>query len=150
MKNQRKQPATEIVSHFDPEKIKGIVAEVERHKRSKRDYIVPAQRLSFADDGSLVFNNRQSFKVIDQIYMEWADAENALSTAQETVPDAKIEVEQTTNVRLNPTAEQQLAGKLGIPMKYIKSLRKDEHHVRCGTRSTPLSTLSGSTSTSRS
>jgi hypothetical protein len=103
-------------------RIADVLAEIQRQKASRRDYIYPAAKLTM-QDGRLVFGASQSFRVGDRIYTEWADAERAADASGE-----KLEpLGQTGALPLSRTAQRQLAEKLGIPMRYVDDLRERRH-----------------------
>jgi hypothetical protein len=100
-----------------------VLVEIERQKKSRRDYIYPAAKLQMDPAGRIVFAGSQTFQVGDRVYTEWADAESAAdATGAPVVP-----LGQSGALPLNRTAERQLADRLDIPLKYIDRLRGAEH-----------------------
>jgi hypothetical protein len=105
-----------------------VIQRIEGMKKSKRDYIYPANKLGMDDDGRLVLAGSDSFKVGDRVHTEWADAEAALNELQRTQPEAKIEpLGKAGALPLSRSAETQLAAKLDIPLRYIDKLRENAH-----------------------
>jgi len=114
----------------DPNQVLQTLKEIERQKKSRRDYIVTGPALSVDDKRSLVFTGRDTFAVEGKVFTEWADAEIALDAVQREggKPDAKIiPLGKAGAIPLKRTAERQLADKLGIPIKYVDALHEGQH-----------------------
>lgn len=121
--------------------IQATLAEINRVKFAKRDYIYPASQLSMRDDGRIVLGATQAFQVGDRTYTEWKDAELAADCADVPV----VPIGTTGALELTRHAEQQLATRLGIPLKFIDSLRTREHSPLAAHNFTTL--LAGETDT---
>ena len=97
--------------------------ELKRQREAARDYIFPAKQLAMDATGELILRSQKSFRVGDRVYTEWADAEAAADESGEALES----MGDTGRLALGPTAEGQLATKLGIPMSYIKRLVAGEN-----------------------
>lgn len=109
---------------FDPDAIVQTVAELERMKAAKRDYVYPAKRLGYDTEGRLVLAGAQ-FKVGDRCYTEWADAEKA--SDESGMPLEHILTGGA--LPLSRRAERQLATRLGYEnlLRYTDALRNAGH-----------------------
>lgn len=106
------------------EHVISVLNQLEEIKRMKRDYIYPASKLGVDDEGRLVLGGTDTFKVGTQVYTEWKDAEAAADKE-----GARIEpLGKAGSLPLSRTAETQLAGKLGVPTKYLDGLRSQGHN----------------------
>lgn len=114
---------------FDREAIRGVVAEISRQKAAKRDLIYPVEKLSYTDDGLLVFNgSERSFDVDGRTYLTWEDAEKAASEATAADRDSKITPRAGFgSMPLSRTASSQLLGRLEVPVKFADNLRGREY-----------------------
>jgi hypothetical protein len=111
------------------ENILKVLAEVDRVKKGKRDYLYPANKLGMTDAGGLAFAATDTFAVGDTIYTEWADAEKALDGLRAAGDDdaAIRPLGKEGSLPLSRVAEGQLAERLGIPIKYVDALRCKEN-----------------------
>lgn len=115
--------ANELLGHFDSEAIARTIQEVEHMKASRRDYIWPSKRLRMAE-GRLVLSGK-TFQVQGGdgsavCYTTWQDAE----AAADHLGGKIAVVEDSGAIPINRTTLTQIADKLGVPTKYLSSLRE--------------------------
>jgi len=103
---------------FDPEVIKTIVGEISRQKKAKRDYLFPADRMRFTEEGMIELGGLKLFQVGEKVVTDWEEAE---SLADAT--GSKILPTEAGTLPIRPKAESQLAQRLGLPMTYVSRLR---------------------------
>jgi hypothetical protein len=131
------QTKHEWMGVYSPGQAERLAVELDRQKKSRRDYLWPATTLAMDEPGGLVMKGRKAFEVDGVAYTEWADAELASATVRNAI-DSAADPDVTTEQRLertrinpvdvatmplSPTAERQLAAKLGIPLRYIRTIR---------------------------
>ena len=113
----------ECFGTYQAGEVEALVKELDRQKKSRRDYVYPASKLSMNEDGTLVFAGSDTFKVGDRVFTEWADAEKAAN-------ESGVQLEylgKSGALPLSETAEGQLCEKLGIPVGYVHRLREGEN-----------------------
>lgn len=113
------------VGTFPRESCAQLVAEIERQKVARRDYIYPASKLSVDNEGNLLMQEVDGFKVGDTVYTEWAQAESAA-----TASGQKLEhVGKVAPMQLSQTAHRQLCERLGVSHmgRYVAGLRAKGH-----------------------
>jgi hypothetical protein len=104
---------------FDAEAIKGIVEEISRQKKAKRDFLFPAGKMRFTDEGMIELGGLKLFQVGEKVVTDWEEAE-ALADAT----GARIVPTEAGALPIRPKAESQLAQRLGLPMSYVSRLRE--------------------------
>jgi hypothetical protein len=108
---------------YNPRDIASIAIELERQKKTKRDYICAPARVRFTDDGKLELGGVKAFKVGDRVHFDWNDAEVAARASGN-----RLDVVTAGVLPLRPKAEYQLAHRLGLPLTYVSRLRQDGHN----------------------
>ena len=101
-----------------------LLATLEANRAAARDYIYPAKSMSY-QDGRLVLESKNAFRVGDRVYTEWADAEKA---ADESDKPVEFESNATAPLKTNKTAFAQLRNAMSIPAKYVDTLREAGQH----------------------
>lgn len=113
---------------FDGAAIAKIAGEIMRQKEAKRDLVYPTSRLSYSNDGQLVFaGSDKTFEVDGRLYLDWNDAERAADEAAKADRPATIVPKGPAgSMPLNPTAAAQLLQRLEVPGLFASSLRRRE------------------------
>jgi len=119
---------------FDRSAIAGVVAEIERQKAAKRDLIYPVEKLSYTDDGLLVFaGSDRTFEVDGRLYLSWEDAERAADEASKSDRPNGIALKAGVGAMpLSRTASSQLLGRLEVPVKFADNLAGREYNDLLG------------------
>jgi hypothetical protein len=114
---------------FNKQRIANIAKELMRQKEQKRDFVYPANQLSYTDAGELVMNaTERGFDVDGRVFFSWEDAERAADEAKAEDRDSTIKpIDGAPAIPLNGTAAGQLASRLDVPAKFIKKLRSKEY-----------------------
>lgn len=121
--------------------VKNVLAEIARQKDSRRDYIVPTQKLTVTPDGKLTIVGVKSFVVQkpgDQpdptpaaIYTDWAQAEKAADACGGKIvvygENSPLPMSRTAVGQLCEKAAKLLPGLNTIPLKYADALEKGGH-----------------------
>lgn len=118
-----------FIGTFPKKDITRLAGELERRHKARRDYIFAANALAMTAAGTLVLSSRDTFKVGNVVYTEYADAENAANAHREATGEFQsIEpLGKSGDLPVSDHAESQLATRLEIPIKYIRSLRGRKH-----------------------
>lgn len=119
---------------FDRNAIAGVVAEIERQKAAKRDLIYPVEKLSYTDEGKLVFSGTdRTFDVDGRLYLTWQDAELAAEEASKCDrPNTITPKAGVGAMPLSRTASSQLLGRLEVPVKFADNLVGREYNDLLG------------------
>ena len=118
---------------FDGAAIVRIAGELARQKESKRDFIYPANKLSYTDEGRLVLGATKTFDVGGVAYTSWQDAEAAADAASKEGKPSKITpLGEQGEMPLNGTAASQLYARLNVPAKFVDHLRAKEYTKTAG------------------
>lgn len=118
---------TEIMGQFDATEIARVYEEIDRIKKSKRDYIIAGGRLGFENGLKLPM---QTFEVAGSSFVEFSEAEAELDRLKESGDndDVKIQVVKSGGaLSLSKHAEQQLCSKLDVPYGFIQKLRGNDN-----------------------
>lgn len=104
---------------FDKAAIARTVGEIERQKQAKRDLVIPVDKLSYTDEGQLVFSGvEKTFEVDGRLYFTWQEAEKAADETGSTI----VPKDGVGAMPLTRTASSQLLGRLEVPVKFADNL----------------------------
>lgn len=123
------------------EAVKNVLTEIARQKASRRDYIVPTQKLTVLPDGKLTIMGVKSFVVSvpgaeadptpPTIYTDWGQAEKAADACGGKIvvygENSPLPLSRTAVGQLCEKAAKLLPGLNTIPLKYADALDAGGH-----------------------